>query len=91
MALALGAWLAILLLEASPHFVHHLFETDDHDRCGFAATADHAPAAIGATGLLHGAGPAPERAEPAATPFAATPSGRPVATRAPPSAPFALA
>lgn len=48
LALVLGIWLLLLLAEAAPHLVHHLFDPDGDANCGFLAAADHAPADIAA-------------------------------------------
>ena len=45
LALLEALFLLVLLIEVSPHSVHHLFDTDHvEETCPFAASAERAPA-----------------------------------------------
>ncbi len=82
--LAAALFLA-LLVEQSPHLVHHLFEHEaSGSECVFAVGAERAPLAAAAAGSL----PVPDQVEPVARPvrISVCPNGAraPADSRAPP-------
>src|SRR5262249_2802135 len=49
LGIVLGALLFALVLETTPHLVHHLFEQDEASGCEFLTAADHDPAIVDGT------------------------------------------
>jgi hypothetical protein len=48
LASLLGAWVLVFAAEASPHLVHHAFDTEEASPCAFLAVAEHAPGDVSA-------------------------------------------